>query len=174
MIRVWKGDAATLEVEGLLRPVGAELEPVTPLSRQLELGAGPGVQDRLREMESLPVGGAAITPGGDLEVGFLIHVVIQSREEPTSEFAVQQALLNGLRRASEWGIGTLAVPPLGTGAGNLDAETAASLMVPVILRHLRAAGVPREVVLVVSSDYEEDAFRREVERAGPVIAGERD
>lgn len=172
MIRIVLADASEVEAEAFLRPVSSDLEAVTSASRRLELRAGAGLQEYLQRTGHLPVGGAVITPGGELKTDYLIHAVVQSREENPSEFSVQQALLNGLRRASEWGVESLALFPLGTGAGSLDVETAASLMVPIILRYVQTVGTPGEVIVVVSNEYERDAFHREVGRATPVISRE--
>ncbi len=166
MIRVFLGEVASAGTEGALRSVSAELEPDTPQSRDMALGAGPAVVDRLRATGSLPVGAAVITPGGDLPVAFLIHVVLQSAEDPVRRDGVRLALQNGLRRAQEWGLESLALPPLGTGAGNLGAEEASEVMVPLLRDHLLRFEHPREVVIAVGNEYENDVFLRAVERLG--------
>ena len=166
MIRVALCVPVEAGTESILRSVSSELEPDTPESRDLEVGAGPVVAERLRAMGSLPVGAAVITPAGTLPAAFLIHVVLQSAEEPVRKEGVRLALRNGLRRAQEWGLESLALPPLGTGAGNLGAEEAAEAMVPLIGEHLQRFDHPREVVITVSNEYENDVFLRAVERAG--------
>jgi len=166
MIRIAFCGPAAAGTESLLRSVSSELEPDTAESRDLEVGAGAVVADRLRAMGSLPVGAAVITPAGGLPAAFLIHVVLQSSEEPVRKEGVRLALQNGLRRAQEWGLESLALPPLGTGAGNLEAEEAAEAMVPIIQEHLQRFEHPREVVITVSNDYERDVFLRAVELAG--------
>ena len=70
MIRVALCGVVEAGTEGVLRSVSSELEPDTAESREVELGAGSAVVDRLRAMGSLPVGAAVITPGGDLPVSF--------------------------------------------------------------------------------------------------------
>jgi O-acetyl-ADP-ribose deacetylase (regulator of RNase III) len=166
MIRVTLGGVVEAGTEGVLRSVSSELEPDTAESRDVELSAGSAVADRLRAMGSLPVGAAVITPGGDLPVSFLIHVVLQSPEEPVGREGVRSALQNGLRRAHEWGLESLGIPPLGTGAGNLGAEEAAEVMVPLIQEHLQRFQHPRDVVIAVANEYEYDVFLRAVERVG--------
>ncbi len=166
MIRVVLSSPGQVEAEGLLRPVSGELEPVTSEGSRLGSEAGEDVLERLRRVGSLPVGGAVITPGGALTARYFIHVVIQSQDEPVTVSGVGRALVNGLRRAEEWGLERLALPPLGTGAGSLEAEASAGIMVETIREHLVRAHYPREVIVAVASDYEQDAFRREVERAG--------
>jgi O-acetyl-ADP-ribose deacetylase (regulator of RNase III) len=170
MIRVALGGVVGAGTEGVLRSVSSELEPDTAESREVELGAGSAVVDRLRAMGSLPVGAAVITP--DLPVSFLIHVVLQSPEEPVRREGVRSALQNGLRRAHEWGLESLGMPPLGTGAGNLGAEEAAEVMVPLIREHLLQFEHPREVVIAVANEYENDVFLRAVERVGRQVSAE--
>jgi O-acetyl-ADP-ribose deacetylase (regulator of RNase III) len=165
MIRVLLSELADVEADAIVRSVNSDLTADTAVSRRLELGAGPEMVERIQAMGELPVGGAVITPGGDLPASFLIHVVLQSSDEPVRPGGLHAALLNGLRRAQEWGLSTLAIPPLGTGAGNLEAEESASVMVPLIQEHLSESEFPQQVVVVVSSEYEKDVFHRAVEGA---------
>lgn len=163
MIRVLRSELADVKTEAILRSVSSDLDSDTPQSRDLELRAGSDVIDRLKAMGDLPVGAAVITPGGQLEAAFLIHVVLQSPEEPVTSEGVRAALKNGLRRAAEWSLEALALPPLGTGAGNLDAQEAAAVMVPILADHLLNSENPRDVTVVVGTDYERDVFDRAVE-----------
>ena len=165
MIRVVVSELASQGADGILRSVSSHMEPDTVLSRDLGKQAGPDVAQRLAAVAGLSVGAAVITPGGGLPATFLIHVVLQSAEEPVTPEGVRSALLNGLRRAQEWGLECLALPPLGTGAGNLEAEDSAGVMVPLIQDHLQRFEHPREVIIVVTSEYEEDVFLRAVDLA---------
>lgn len=152
--------------DGLIRPVDADLEAVTALGREVERQAGEEVMERLRSMRDLPVGAAVVTPGGGYPAELLIHVVIQSADEPPSEATVGRALLNGLRRAREWGLDEVATPPLGTGAGALEAEAAASLLVATV-RDFHGSDTDRPGLRVlVATEYEEDVFRRALASAG--------
>lgn len=166
MIRLVRGSLADVRAEGILRPVGSMLEAVTVAGRELDLRAGDSVRRRLEGLGEVPVGGAVVTPGGGVEVPFLIHAVIQSRDEAATEITVRQALTNGLRRAAEWELSSLALPPLGTGVGQMDVERAAAAMVAVLLEHRAVARHPSEVLLVVSGDFEEAVFRGALEAAG--------
>ena len=167
MIRVIRCDPADAGAEAILRSVSSNLEPDTAFSRTVELMAGRGVSERLENMGELPVGAAVITPGEELDAAFLIHVVLQSAEEPVRIESLRSALQNGLRRAQEWGLESLALPPLGTGAGNLGAEESASEMVSVIRGHLLQFEHPREVTILVATAFEEGVFRGIVEGSDP-------
>lgn len=163
MIRVERGELHAMECEGILRSMAADLSADTPISRELELKAGSGVTDRLQAIGRLPVGAAAITPGGELASAFLIHVVIQSQDVAVHAEGVRAALLNGMRRAQEWSVESLALPPLGVGAGNLEAEDSAAVMVPLIQDHMQRFEHPKEVIIAVASDYEEGVFQHTVD-----------
>lgn len=167
MIEVRVGELATVRADAVLRPVAADGSAVTPAMRRLEQSAGPSVAEHCARLGELPVGSAVITPAGELSASFMVHVAVRSREEAVTADAVRRGLLNGLRRLAEWEIETVAMPPLGTGAGNLDAERAAEIMADVLGEHLRAAEHPRRVIVVVENDYERTAFRQRLESAAP-------
>lgn len=165
MIRVSMGEPTAVGAEGILRSVYSDLTPDTAFSRELEVGAGAEVSRRLHSMGDLPIGAAVITPAGDLPASFLIHVVLQSPEEPVRIEGARSALRNGLRRAQEWELESLALPALGSGAGNLDPEDSASAMIPIIRDHLLQFEHPREVIIVLGTEYEKNVFSRAVELA---------
>jgi O-acetyl-ADP-ribose deacetylase (regulator of RNase III) len=170
MIEVVRGELAGAGTPGVLRPVTAEWTAVTPAMRRLDPLLGPEVVEQCQRMGELPIGTAIVTGAGAIPADLLIHVVIRSATQPVTPGNTARGLLNGLRRAEEWGIEALALPPLGTGAGNLDAEESADIMVPILLEWMRSERPPRRVVVVVETDYEYDAFERRIRRedsAGP-------
>ena len=59
-----------------------------------------------------------------------------------------------------FGVESLSLPPLGTGAGNLEAEQAAELLVQLLTEHLAGNEPPRRFEIVVESDYHEEVFQR--------------
>ena len=161
MIEVIRGiDPAVARVDGLLLSMGAELDPPTGVEASLLQGAGEEVRRRLSALGEMPVGGAVVTPGGDLPVEMMIHVVIRSREEAVSERTLTQAFRHGLEQATRWEVERLAVPVLGVGAGNLDVEVAAEILVRVFRDHRRANSHPRTLVLLTRTPYEEEAALR--------------
>jgi O-acetyl-ADP-ribose deacetylase (regulator of RNase III) len=166
VITVRVGDLAAAAAAALVRPITAEGEAATAAARRVELAAGPAAVDQGRRLGELPVGSAAITGAGALPATFLIHAVVRSYEEPVTAEGVRRALTNGLRRLEEWGIESVALPLLGTGAGGLDAEVAADVLGPALAEHLRERARPLQVTLIVENDYEREAVERALARAG--------
>lgn len=171
MIRIVRGELASAEVDAVLRPVSAEWEPVTPAMRRLEQAAGEVLQAHCARLGELPVGSAAITPAGGIAARFMVHAIVRSADEPVSETSVARALQNGLRRLHEWGLEHAALPPLGTGAGNLDADLSAEVMLPLLRDALAGSRSLRQVTIVVESEYERDVFELAVRRSAAAGTG---
>ena len=158
MIRVVVGELATQSVDGLVRPVRSDLAPVSAASRDIAAAAGAELEERLARLGALPIGGAVLTPAGDLAAGYLIHVVVMSEEEPQTSLSVQRALRNGLRRAADWGLGSIALPPLGLSVGMIEPEESARALVEILFDHLEEGVAPLDLTIVVGSDYEARLF----------------
>ena len=167
MIEVLVGSPETMGAAGILRPVSDALEPVSSVSRDLGLSAGPSVLDRLAGLGELPPGGALVTPPGELPCDLLVHVCVMERGEPVDPRTVEQAFLNGLRRAGAMGLESLASPPLGCGARGLDAEGAAAAMRRALETHRMASPQPERIVIAASNEYELDVFLRSFALASP-------
>jgi O-acetyl-ADP-ribose deacetylase (regulator of RNase III) len=158
MIRVVLGVLHEQETEGILRPIRSDLDPATAASRDVSEAAGASMNDKFEQVGSIPLGGAIITPAGDLTADFVIHAVVSSPDEPESPSSVQKALRNSLRRAVDLGLESLALPPLGAGAGQLDAEGCALAMLEVVFFHLDEGQPPQDVRIIVGSEYEQSVF----------------
>ena len=160
MIEVVLGVLHEQEVEGILRPIRSDLVPVTAVSRDVAEGAGEAITEKLDQIGSIPLGGAVITPAGGLDADFIIHAVVSAPDDPETPASVQKALENSLRRAADMGLESLALPPLGTGIGRLDAEECALAMLEMLFFHLDEGQPPLDVRIVTGSEYEQHVFER--------------
>jgi O-acetyl-ADP-ribose deacetylase (regulator of RNase III) len=159
MIDVRVDDLAFYEGEAIARPVNAMLGATTPVMRRLEIAAGSRFTEEARLSEPLPVGAAVVTNAGDLPVELLIHGVVSSDDEPVTRATVRLALMSALQRAVAFQIRDLAIAPFGLGAGNLDIEDSAEVMIEVIADHMKRAPYPARVVIVAETDLEGEVLR---------------
>lgn len=165
MIRVVVDDLGFFPADAIVRPATTHLEPTTPALRRLEQMGGPEFQRQLDMHTELVVGAAVVTAaGGDLPAEFVIHAIIQSREEPVSRRGVARAWRSALERARQWGFARLSVPPLGTGAGNLSIEDAAEILVAE-LNEQPPDAAPADVAIVVETEEQRDVFEGALRRA---------
>ena len=159
MIDVRVDDLAFYEGEAIARPVNAMLGATTPVMRKLEKAAGSRFTEKTRLSEPLPVGAAVVTNAGDLPVELLIHGVVSSDDEPVTRATVRLALMSALQRAVAFQIRDLAIAPFGLGAGNLDIEDSADVMIEVIADHMKRSPYPASVVIVAETDLEGEVLR---------------
>jgi len=167
VIRVVVDDLAFVTADAVVRPTNGNLEPITPALRRLELAAGPRFREVCRVQRELGVGAAVVTPAGDLPAELVVHAVIQTSFESVSRAGVRRAVAAALRQAEQWHIGTLALPPLGTGAGQLSTEDAADVVLGALEEHLRTAEHPATLVVVVETDVEREIFEARLTRGIP-------
>ncbi|MGH7717289.1 MAG: macro domain-containing protein [Gemmatimonadaceae bacterium] len=158
MISIRIDDLAFVNAAALAWPVNAELHATTPLLRRLERAGGTSLASQLAPLAPLPVGSAIVSGAGELGAEFLISAVVSSDDEPVTRAGVRRALTSALQRAADWQITQLAVAPFGLGAGNLDIEESADVMIDCIVQHTARAPFPPDVTVVVESPLEEEAF----------------
>ncbi len=158
MIQLRIDDLAFVQAGALAWPVTAELRSTTPLLRRLERMGGASLAAQLTVREPLPVGSAIVTGGGDLSVELLVSAVVSSDEEAVSRASVRRALTSALQRATDWRIDSLALAPFGLGAGNLDIEESAQIMIEVLIDHMARSTYPSIATIVVESPLEEEVF----------------
>ena len=159
VIEVRVDDLAFYEGEAIARPVNAMLGATTPVMRRLERAAGNSFAEKVRVSQPMPVGSAVVTNAGELPVELLIHGVVSSDDEPVTRATVRLALMSALQRAVAFQIRELALAPFGLGAGNLDIEDSADVMVDVLQEHMRRAAYPSSVLIVVETALEEQVVR---------------
>lgn len=150
-------DLAFTAADAVARPVNGELRASTALMRRLELAAGDALLRQLQVHEPLDVGAAVVTGAGALEAKLMIHSVVMTDDEAVSRTGVERAVTGALQRARDWKIVRVAFAPFGLGAGNLDVDEAAQVMLGALKAHAGAA-YPEEVVIVVENEMEAAAF----------------
>lgn len=165
MIDVRVEDLAFYSGDAIIRPATATLGATTPLLRRLELAGGQRLLDQLVVAEPLAVGSAVVTGAGELPVELLVHAIVSSTTDRVTRDGVRRAFRSALERALAWQIGTVAVPPLGLGAGNLDIDASALVMADELARHCAAAAYPRHITLIAETADEAHALEGAIARS---------
>jgi O-acetyl-ADP-ribose deacetylase (regulator of RNase III) len=153
VIQLLRGDLSEASSEAVLLAIRSDGAPITSVGRRLEAVAGPQVVERVAAQGESPVGTAFLTPGGGTGADFIIHLVLQSSDEPLSAAGLERALKNALRRASDFGLDSVALPLLGTGPGQLAVEISATLILRVLDEHRGEHGTPDRFLLITESEF---------------------
>ena len=160
MIECIVDDLAFVKADAVLRPADALLEPITAAAIALDRQAGASFAEQRRLGAPLEAGAAVITPAGELAADFVLHVVLQDREQEASRETVRRALRSAWQRASEWGLSHVAAAPLGAGPGLLDVDDAAALMAETLAEH----SSPLKLTLVVEREREREMIQAVLRR----------
>jgi O-acetyl-ADP-ribose deacetylase (regulator of RNase III) len=155
VIQVVVDDLAGLAVDAVLRPADQSLDPVTPAISRLDQRAGDRFEAQRKVTTPLEAGAAVVTGGGDLKAPFVLHVVIRDANSPVRRDIVRRALVSAWQRASDWGLGTIAAPLVGAGAGQLSVEEAAALLAETFPKQGGEQG-PAELRIVVEREDERE------------------
>ncbi len=158
MIRVVVDDLAFVDVDAVVRPATDLLEPTASALRHFDEIGGPRFKQQLQIRDPMAIGAAIVTDAGELASEFVIHAIIRSVSEQVSADGVRRALVSALQRAVTWQFGAVALPPVGTGPGNLPIERAAQLMCEVLRAHTEQEAFPSDVRIVVETEEEKTMF----------------
>lgn len=161
MIAVIVDDLAFVRADAVLRPADERLDPVTPAVAALDRHAGERFATLRRVSSPLSAGAAVVTGSGDLAAPLVLHVVIRDQTAATGRDVVRRALVSAWQRAADWGLGSLATPLVGVGAGQLTPEEAAELLVETFPP---AGSTPERLSIVVEREDERALVAAVVER----------
>ena len=164
MIRVVVDDLAFLAADAIIRPSNEHLDPVTPAVSRLDAQAGEGFTSQRRMQSALDVGAAVVTGAGDLAASFVVHAVIQSDHTRSSPDSVRRALLSAWQRANDWELRSIATPLIGSGAGQLSLEDAATILAETLEEHRQRAQYPTDVQIVLEREVDRSAVEAVIAR----------
>ena len=150
MIQVVVDDLAFVTADAIVRPADEILDPVSPEISRLDRQAGERFAALRRVSAPLDAGAAVVTGGGELAAPFVLHVVIRDAGRRTDRDIVRRALVSAWQRAADWGLGAIAAPLVGVGAGQLSLEEAADLLAETF--PMQSGGYPAELRIVVERD----------------------
>lgn len=163
MIQVVVDDLAFLHVDAVLRPADGTLAPLTPAMSRLDRLAGDRFAAQKRVSTELEAGSAVVTGGGDLAAPYVLHVILRDERSQVGRDVVRRALMSAWQRAGDWALGVLAAPLIGTGAGQLTVEEAATLLAETFPRP-GSASHPSELRIVVEREDERETVEAIVRR----------
>jgi O-acetyl-ADP-ribose deacetylase (regulator of RNase III) len=140
---------------------------------------GDAIQQECNAVGSIPVGGAAITSGGNLPARFVIHAASMQLGGQTSAPALRSSTAHALRIAAERDLHSIAFPAVGTGIAGFPVDQCAAIMLREVSEHLRHPTSLEKVYFVLFDQYALCTFeqvwtgmiaRGEVEKASPAAS----
>ncbi len=170
-IELRQGDITDMDMDAIVNAANNDLQLGGGLAGAIRRKGGPRIQTECDEIGTIPVGGAAITSGGNLKARHVIHAASMQLGGGTSAQSLRSSTAHSLRIAAQNGLKSIAFPAVGAGIGGFPMRECAEIMLRETAKHLEGP-TSIERVCFVLFDKEalavfEEAFRDlQVDQAG--------
>ena len=119
----------------------------------------------------MPLGGAIVTPAGNLAAKAVIHAVSLDRDRRTSGPVIEAAVRSAMARAREIGATSIAFPALGTGVGGYPLDEAAHVTIETVRDELKSSPTIDHVIFALRGTAAYQAFSAVLHPASEVVGG---
>src|SRR5271170_5419596 len=134
-IEILQGDLTEAETDAIVNAANNDLQLGGGVAGAIHREGGPRIQAECDEIGTIPVGGAAITSGGNLKARHVIHAASMQLGGPASAHSLRGSTAHALRIAAQNNLKTIAFPALGTGIAGFSLRECAEIMLRETARH---------------------------------------
>ena len=163
-IELWNGDICDLEVDAIVNAANLSLWMSTGVGGALKRAGGDAIEFAAVRQAPVPLGGAIVTPAGNLAAKVVIHAVSLDRDRRTSGPVIEAAVRSAMARAREIGATSVAFPALGTGVGGFPIDEAAQITVDAVRDELDGSPGIEHVIFALRGAAAYEAFSRALHR----------
>lgn len=151
-IEILRGDLTEMDTDAIVNAANNELQLGGGVAGAIRRKGGPKIQAECDEIGTVPLGGAAITSGGNLKARHVIHAASMQLGGLTSAHTLRSSTAHALRIAAQNGLKTIAFPAVGTGIAAFPAGPTSLEKIYFVLFDKEALKVFEEVFRDVNKD----------------------
>ena len=144
-----QGDLTEMETDAIVNAANNDLQLGGGVAGAIRKKGGDVIQKECDDIGTIPVGGAAITSGGNLKARYVIHAASMELGGPTTGPALRNSTVHSLRIASGKGLKTIAFPAVGTGIAGFPMKECAEIMLREVAEHLERGSSLEKVHFVL-------------------------
>ncbi len=134
-VEIRQGDITEMDMDAIVNAANNDLQLGGGLAGAIRRKGGPSIQAECNEIGTIPVGGAAITSGGNLKARHVIHAASMQLGGGTSAQSLRSSTAHALRIAAQRGLKTIAFPAIGAGIGGFPLRECAEIMLRETAKH---------------------------------------
>lgn len=136
-IVLMQGDLTEMDVDAIVNAANNDLQLGGGVAGAIRRKGGETIQRECDAIGSVPVGGAAITTGGNLRARFVIHAASMQLGGTTTARGLRSSTAHALRIAAEKKLKSIAFPAVGTGIAGFPLTECAQIMLHEAAEHLK-------------------------------------
>ncbi len=154
-IEIRQGDITEMDTDAIVNAANNELQLGGGVAGAIRHKGGPRIQAECDEIGTIPVGGAAITSGGNLKARHVIHAASMQLGGPASAHSLRSSTAHALRIAAQNNLETIAFPAVGTGIAGFPLRECAEIMLRETAKHFEGPTSLEKVSFVL---FDEEAL----------------
>lgn len=159
-IEIMQGDLTEMDTDAIVNAANNDLKLGGGVAGAIRRKGGPRIQAECDEIGTIPLGGAAITSGGNLKARYVIHAASMELGGRTSALTLRSSTAHALRIAAQNGLKTIAFPAVGTGIAGFPLRECAEIMLREAVRHLEGETTVEKIYFVLYDAEALDVFER--------------
>ena len=148
-IEIRQGDLTEMDADAIVNAANNDLQLGGGVAGAIRRKGGPAIQKECDEIGTIPVGGAAITTGGNLKARHVIHAASMQLGGATTALALRTSTAHALRIAAQNNLKTIAFPAVGTGIAGFPLKECAEIMLGEAARHLEGPTSVEKIYFVL-------------------------
>ena len=134
-IEIIQGDLTEMDTDAIVNAANNDLQLGGGVAGAIRRKGGPDIHIECDDVGPVPVGGAAITSGGNLKARYVVHAASMQLGGKTSALSLRSSTAHSLRIAAQKGLKTIAFPAVGTGIAGFPLRECAEIMLREVVKH---------------------------------------
>jgi O-acetyl-ADP-ribose deacetylase (regulator of RNase III) len=159
-IVIQQGDLTEMDTDAIVNAANNDLQLGGGVAGAIRRKGGDTIQRECDSIGSIPIGGAAITTGGNLKAKYVIHAASMQLGGLTTAPALRRSTAHCLRIAAEKGLKTIAFPAVGTGIAGFPMRDCAEIMLAEVAQHLKGPTSLEKVYFVLVDHSARNTFEQ--------------
>jgi O-acetyl-ADP-ribose deacetylase (regulator of RNase III) len=170
-IQIVQGDLTEMATDAIVNAANNDLQLGGGVAGAIRRKGGPEIQKECDAIGTIPVGGAAITSGGNLKARYVIHAASMELGGRTDALTLRSSTAHSLRIAAQKQLKTIAFPAVGTGIAGFPMRECAEIMLREVMKHFEAPTSLEKVSFVLFDKEALQTFQRVLEEMKDSGAG---
>jgi len=159
-----QGDITEMDTDAIVNAANKNLILGAGVAGAIRTKGGATIQEECNRIGGAPVGGAAITTGGDLKARYVIHAVGPRMGEGDEDRKLADATRNSLKLANEKGLASITFPAISTGIFGFPKDRCARIMLTTVAETLKKEDTSlEEVVFCLWGEETLEVFQNQAE-----------